>query len=408
MWMWGFNVFIFTKSRVNYLFILDSDPRDALDHTKIWQHASSLTLMYIASLVSYLIIVSFGDEWGIHVFHTDYVHCAMTIVFVGMLVCPFDYFMRSARIFLAKAIVRVFMFPFRGVTFTDVLLADLMTSLVKVFWDIGYASCFYSTGAILTHDGSYCQSVTNRWIRWLLALFPFVLRMLQCFRRHWDSPHRDHILNAGKYLSAMATTTVNLLATSFPCVLILPPCIPFLLEIFFPCLFCKFHLDSIFCGAILVLVEHSGRDDGVLGDLRRRLVRVLAVVGFEEGLGPAERDVAVLASPQQHRALPFRTPPQSCVFHFHARQWILSLAFKGLIYFCFTNQVYYYAMFSNALMRIIWIVNISPESFGINISPPFLTMLVAAIEIFRYEDVDFDHSVENLIILIHSGCDCFE
>ena len=45
--------------------------------------------------------------------------------------------------------------------------------------------------------------------------------------------------------------------------------------------------------------------------------------------------------------------------------------------------VYYYAIVSNALMRVVWIVNISPMTFGINISPPFLTMLVAAVEICR-------------------------
>jgi hypothetical protein len=45
--------------------------------------------------------------------------------------------------------------------------------------------------------------------------------------------------------------------------------------------------------------------------------------------------------------------------------------------------VYYWAIASNAVMRVVWIVTISPNSFGINISPPFLTMLVAAIEIFR-------------------------
>ena len=45
--------------------------------------------------------------------------------------------------------------------------------------------------------------------------------------------------------------------------------------------------------------------------------------------------------------------------------------------------VYFWAIVSNALMRVVWIVNISPMTFGINISPPFLTMLVAAVEICR-------------------------
>jgi hypothetical protein len=49
----------------------------------------------------------------------------------------------------------------------------------------------------------------------------------------------------------------------------------------------------------------------------------------------------------------------------------------------FSPIVYYWAIVTNAMMRVVWIVNISPNTFGINLSPPFLTMLVAAVEICR-------------------------
>ena len=58
--------------------------------------------------------------------------------------------------------------------------------------------------------------MTNR-SRWVIAFLPFVWRMLQCFRRHRDTNDVAHLLNAAKYASALLTTFVNLLATSYQC-----------------------------------------------------------------------------------------------------------------------------------------------------------------------------------------------
>jgi hypothetical protein len=54
--------------------------------------------------------------------------------------------------------------------------------------------------------------------------------------------------------------------------------------------------------------------------------------------------------------------------------WWLLCIFKSNFGLNFSLQV---------VLRITWIVTISPESFGINLQPPFITMLIGSIEIYR-------------------------
>jgi hypothetical protein len=49
----------------------------------------------------------------------------------------------------------------------------------------------------------------------------------------------------------------------------------------------------------------------------------------------------------------------------------------------FPPVVYYCAIAVNVVLRVTWIVTISPSSFGINLQPPFITMFIGSIEIYR-------------------------
>jgi hypothetical protein len=60
VWLWGVNVFVFHRCRVNHIFILEADPRTSLTHVQIWQYAAAFTVMYLMSLVSYLLIGTLG------------------------------------------------------------------------------------------------------------------------------------------------------------------------------------------------------------------------------------------------------------------------------------------------------------------------------------------------------------
>ena len=56
VWLWGANVFVFHRTRVNHVFVLEADSRTSLTHVQIWQYAAIFTVLYMLSLVSYLLI----------------------------------------------------------------------------------------------------------------------------------------------------------------------------------------------------------------------------------------------------------------------------------------------------------------------------------------------------------------
>ncbi len=275
-------------------------------------------------------LCDWADEWGIHVFHTDYIHCVFSALLVGVILCPFDYFFRSTRVFLAKTLLGVIISPFTKVAFRHVFIGDLLCSLVKCLLDLNYAVCFYSTESYLSHDATQCQSFTNN-AGWVLALLPYLWRFLQCLRRFYDDPaQRNHILNAIKYMSTICTVGTNMMATYFQS--------PALLWLW-------------------VLMAFGSSGYSFWWD-----------VIHDWGLGKVDgtiSPVSFLLHKKKDR------PNKSETL------WMLR---PNLIH---SPIAYYVVIVLNLLLRVSWIVTVSPVSFGINISPPFLTMLVAALEIYR-------------------------
>ena len=56
VWCWGLDIFVWTRARVNYLYLFDSDSRYVLTHRQVWKEASNLTIFF---LVNFLV----GFKW---------------------------------------------------------------------------------------------------------------------------------------------------------------------------------------------------------------------------------------------------------------------------------------------------------------------------------------------------------
>ncbi len=60
LWLWGCAVYVFSLFRINHVFILDADVNTSLKFVDIFQFAAALSLFYMVSIVSYLIMISYG------------------------------------------------------------------------------------------------------------------------------------------------------------------------------------------------------------------------------------------------------------------------------------------------------------------------------------------------------------
>ena len=103
---------------------------------------------------------------------------------------------RHQRYGLLRTIGRVLASPFSPTTFAHTFVADILTSMPKIFVDLQFTACLYASGsafddALWSHAGSKpsaCnegQAFTT--VRFVLSVLPFWIRLLQV--KQWDRAH---------------------------------------------------------------------------------------------------------------------------------------------------------------------------------------------------------------------------
>jgi hypothetical protein len=115
-----------------------------------------------------------------------------------------------------SAIVEVITSPFSSPTFFTIYIADVFTSMVKVFQDIVFAIGFVISGDFMMSEDKLDEDTSHMWEHslWyknvlipLICLFPLWIRFNQCLRRYLDTGIRGpNLLNAFKYAMSQTVT----------------------------------------------------------------------------------------------------------------------------------------------------------------------------------------------------------
>ena len=106
---------------------------------------------------------------------------------------------------------------FRPVRFVHVFFADWLTSVVKVWVTMAYATCFYTTGEGFNEcpqpsNIQQCEQnpVFVNLVLPVLSTLPYVIRLLQCLRMYLDTRKRfPHLANAWKYCFALLIIVIG-------------------------------------------------------------------------------------------------------------------------------------------------------------------------------------------------------
>jgi len=151
--LWGVNLFVFSKTRVNHVFIFQSDPRTALSPIQMVEVGAWLTALLLSSLNLYLFSWARSEEgtdpeWE----WTPYVHLFTFACLVVILFFPLNLFLRKSRKFLLTMVVQVLMPGFASVDFKSFWFADQLTSLVRALIDLSFALCFYVSGDFIDNN----------------------------------------------------------------------------------------------------------------------------------------------------------------------------------------------------------------------------------------------------------------
>ncbi|KAG0089240.1 hypothetical protein BGZ93_000422 [Podila epicladia] len=193
--LFGINMYAWTKSRINYKFIFEFDPRDNLDFHEYFE--LPIFLMLLLTLALYL---DFGNKLTQHV-ATAYWPLILIAITFFILFCPLPIVHFSARRWFLSSIGRIIASGYYRVEFRDFFLADEMNSLSYSIEQFEFALCAYSRQ--WSDLGHTCQT-SHMWITPFVTGLPAWFRFLQCLRRYRDTLEWfPHLLNAGKYTSSL-------------------------------------------------------------------------------------------------------------------------------------------------------------------------------------------------------------
>ncbi|KAK4266747.1 hypothetical protein QN277_023628 [Acacia crassicarpa] len=197
VWLWGVNLWIFSQSSVSYAKVFDLD-QNHLTHKEIWKCSTWMTIIVPTSMTAYLYLYSHG-EVSLAASQPVLLYIFVAIV----LIFPFDIFYLSSRFFFLRTMWRI-AFPLQPITFPDFFLADIFTSMSKVFSDLERSVCRMVNKQVATiawlEADSVCGSHSIA-IPMVLVL-PYLWRLLQCLRQYKDTKERTCLFNALKYSTA--------------------------------------------------------------------------------------------------------------------------------------------------------------------------------------------------------------
>lgn len=94
--------------------------------------------------------------------------------------------------------------PLYKVVMLDFFMADQLCSQVPMLRNLEYVACYYITGSYKNQDYGYCMRTKYyRDLAYAVSFLPYYWRAMQCARRWFDEGHKSHLVNLGKYVSAM-------------------------------------------------------------------------------------------------------------------------------------------------------------------------------------------------------------
>lgn len=195
LWLWGLNVAYFERTGVRYDACFSADDAKRLvPAAALFDIANVLSAVTLASAAAFLFNCARGAA-DAAALQPPLLYSAMLVI----LLLPLPTFYGDTRRFFATTAWRV-VTPIRGVTWSDFLLADVLTSLAKGVSDIERAVCLMASGPVMAPAEAVCSDAS--WVIPAGLALPYAWRLVQCLRVHAETGARPQLWNALKYCTA--------------------------------------------------------------------------------------------------------------------------------------------------------------------------------------------------------------
>eukprot|EP01047_Picozoa_sp_COSAG01_P059536 COSAG01_NODE_7162_length_3324_cov_2.125891_2_plen_568_part_00 len=262
VWFWGANIFVFQRYRVNHVLVLGLSPS-----AQQYLHPSTVLLLAsvwsVAALLSFWVQVSHAWVWLTS--EPESPPIVVWVLVLGFFCFPSraSWSLWSTRRRIVRTLGRVLMAGFVPVMWRDVLLANILSSLVKPLVDLNHFICYSTTesffeeghsglalklglpidgcGCLTTQGMGYSSTIggcaeghtTNSTEQELclqadeqgemdkcndystfdavVTFLPYWFRFMQQCRRYIDSKceSKKDLVNAGKYFTSLCVVTLS-------------------------------------------------------------------------------------------------------------------------------------------------------------------------------------------------------
>ncbi|KAI3406359.2 SYG1 [Candida oxycetoniae] len=196
--LFGINMVVFEKFRINYKFIFEFDLATALNYKQYW-----LLPSFAFAFLSLIAWFSFSDFWPRKFPGRDWPWIFFGVMIV-IFMWPTNAFYGPSRRWLQFALWRLLLSGLYPVEFRDFFLGDIVCSLTYTMGNLSFFFCMYAhhwrgTLAGQNPDRNTCTSSKSHLMGFFAAL-PSVWRLLQCIRRYMDTADWfPHLANMMKY-----------------------------------------------------------------------------------------------------------------------------------------------------------------------------------------------------------------
>ncbi|CAN8238909.1 unnamed protein product [Cochlearia groenlandica] len=198
--LYGCNIFMWRKARINYSFIFELGSENELKFRDVFLICTASMSAIAGVMFLHLSLLAKGYSFR----QVQVVPGLLLLVFFLILICPLNIFYKSSRYRLISVIRNIVFSPLYKVVMLDFFMADQLCSQVPMLRNLEYIACYYITGSYATQDYGYCMRVKYyRDLAYAVSFLPYYWRAMQCARRWFDEGETSHLVNLGKYVSAM-------------------------------------------------------------------------------------------------------------------------------------------------------------------------------------------------------------
>eukprot|EP01125_Pyxidicula_operculata_P014005 TRINITY_DN4646_c0_g1_i1.p1 TRINITY_DN4646_c0_g1~~TRINITY_DN4646_c0_g1_i1.p1 ORF type:complete len:738 (+),score=71.60 TRINITY_DN4646_c0_g1_i1:42-2255(+) len=209
-WFWSILVLLFRRYTINYVYILQLDPKTIASYLDVVKISATFTIFWGISLLLYILSEKQMLPSSMANVESVIYPSALFGLYVVFLFMPFNIFYRATRFGLLYSFLQILISPIGRLYFRDFFLADILTSLPDTLIDFGYTICFFITGQ-WQHPGylGECGNIRKLYLGSIIAFLPFWFRFMQCLKKYYQTKKWfPHIVNAGKYFSGLVASAI--------------------------------------------------------------------------------------------------------------------------------------------------------------------------------------------------------